>query len=376
MTMTMISEKAPLIQKHLPTTNDNNNEKPATNNFDKNKNLKLSRDLMYTSHFFAKASDIIWQFCLVLFLAAFTNYKNLILVSTFNLFSGIVVCFTGGYIGTFIDKHERLFTARIFIWIQNVSVVIATFFCYLLLNNDNENNEKLHFGNSGRLKGVPTSAYGISLLIGIHIFGAMANVLDQGITVAIEKDWVVVMSKSTCEKQKSNRNDNEDTEQIIKDWLSETNITMTQIDLTCKSLAPAGAGYLLAIYGDNLQGAALFVGLLNIACLIVEWLCTAFIYELIPDLAIKLDTINSSAHGYRSIIESERTSSIIEDEDMILVSQTQISGITDGNIVGYLSEKNGMKNEYYQYFMDLIPLGWRIYMKQSTAYSGLALSLL
>ena len=67
---------------------------------------------MYVSHLFAKGSDIVWQFCLVLFLAAFTNYENLILVSTFNLFSGLVVCFTGGYIGNFIDKNERLFTGK------------------------------------------------------------------------------------------------------------------------------------------------------------------------------------------------------------------------------------------------------------------------
>merc|ERR1711982_182561 len=84
-------------------------------------------------------------------------------------------------------------------------------------------------------------------------------------------------------------NDTPDEQQLEKDWLSETNIAMTQIDLSCKSLAPAVAGFLLTTFGDNLKDAALFVGALNICCLIVEWFCTAHIYRLIPDLAIKLD---------------------------------------------------------------------------------------
>ena len=97
------NENVPLLAQHQQQQCNNNNTI---------KKLKLSRDLMYVSHLFAKGSDIVWQFCLVLFLAAFTNYENLILVSTFNLFSGLVVCFTGGYIGNFIDKNERLFTGK------------------------------------------------------------------------------------------------------------------------------------------------------------------------------------------------------------------------------------------------------------------------
>ena len=62
------------------------------------------------------------------------------------------------------SSNDILFSiAHIFIWIQNISVLAATFFCYLLLNNDNgdRSEDMLHYGTNGRLKGVPTSLYGI-----------------------------------------------------------------------------------------------------------------------------------------------------------------------------------------------------------------------
>merc|ERR1712228_1114206 len=134
-------------------------------------------------HLFARGSDITWQFCLVLFLAAFTEYKNLIIVSTFNLFSGLATCLTGEYVGNFIDKNSRLFTARVFVWVQNTSVFAATIFCYLLLkmNDDHKvggHETEIH-GEHGRLKEVPISLNGIIFLIGVHVFGALANILDQ-----------------------------------------------------------------------------------------------------------------------------------------------------------------------------------------------------
>ena len=220
------------------------------------------------------------------------------------------------------------------------------------------------------------------------MFGALANVLDQGITVAIEKDWVVVMSKS-CDLDKKQQNqlnnsfhnehDNDKDQSSsssskMNDWLSETNITMTQIDLSCKSLAPALAGYLLAMYGNNLKGAALFIGVLNISCLIVQWVCSLFIYKLIPDLSIKLDCSTSSAEHYASFTQRERASSIIDEEEIPLVTHGYYTLVKHHPVLKVEETTNGNK---YQYFMDsIVPQRWKIYMNQSTAWSGLALAFL
>ena len=45
--------------------------------------LNYARKLLYFSHLFDQFSEGTWQFCLVLFLAAFSNYESLVLVSTY-----------------------------------------------------------------------------------------------------------------------------------------------------------------------------------------------------------------------------------------------------------------------------------------------------
>ena len=58
------------------------------------KNLHQARSMLYASHCFAKITEMSWQFCLTMFLAAFTEYKSLLLVSSYGLLSGIVTCLT------------------------------------------------------------------------------------------------------------------------------------------------------------------------------------------------------------------------------------------------------------------------------------------
>jgi hypothetical protein len=52
-------------------------------------------------------------------------------------------------------------------------------------------------------------------------------------TLAVEKDWVVVLSGSNSE------------------WLSYTNSVMSQIDLACESLGPALMGVIFATMPMN-----------------------------------------------------------------------------------------------------------------------------
>jgi hypothetical protein len=70
---------------------------------------------------------------------------------------------------------------------------------------------------------------------------------------------------------------------------------MKQIDLSCQLAAPAVAGFFIGAFdngtdqhhGGDLSGAALWVGIVNVTALAVEYLCTAQIYGLIPELAFK-----------------------------------------------------------------------------------------
>lgn len=256
-------------------------------------NLARARRLLYLSHFFNQFSENSWQFCLVLFLAAFSNYQSLILVSSYGLVSTGSVCYFGSSTGRFIDGTNRLVVARQFIGFENCAVLLATFACYLLLSQSqgDEANSLSESSSSSRLKGVPTDWWSLFLLASIHILGAAAKILDTGFLVAVERDWIVVMS--TCipciGSDLSEKFDQQ------KAWLSDTNVTMKQIDLGCQVVAPTIAGLFVALFDDgtrtdkgaNLVGAAVFVGALNAMALVVEYICTAKIYHDVPALAIK-----------------------------------------------------------------------------------------
>jgi len=285
--------------------------------------LDRARLLLYVSHFFAQFSERAWQFSLTLFLAAFTDYESLALVSTYGLLQGLSMCMLGATTGRFVDATDRLFAARLLIWTENACVLVATAFCCLLLlaaddriDDEEEANLLAETSSSwiGRtFRGVPRDGRSIAYLIGIHVFGSVASILDQGFLVAIERDWVVTMSHVAAAVDVvvvvvAHGEDVVDSEEDVKPitpvpskpnkaWLSETNVAMKRIDLTCKVLAPAIAGFVIGIfdrdeqphYGNDLTGAAILVGVVNVASLAVEWVCTAKIYRLVPSLEARTE---------------------------------------------------------------------------------------
>ena len=333
--------------------------------------LKHARRLLYVSHLFSQFSENAWQFCLILFLAAFTNYGSLILVSTYGLTSGIAVCLMGSRAGRFIDGANRLFVAQRFIWTENSSVLLATLFCYVLLHRAKVAGDEpapymakqdpvWSYWFRSRLNGVPLDGVSVAMLIGIHLLGSIALILDRGFIVAIERDWIVVMSRlasrsydSECALTEHAPDDAE------RSWLSTTNVAMKQIDLSCKVCAPAIAGFFIAAFDDgtdpnhggDLSAAAVLVGLVNAAALVVEYVCTAHIYALIPDLAIKAPPRPSSRVDLGKKDTTEVT--LAEDNDL-----------PERVIVGCGACKLP------------IPEGLQLYFEQSVSLGGLALSLL
>ena len=116
---------------------------------------------------------------------------------------------------------------------------------------------------------------------------------------------------------------------------------MKQIDLTCKVAAPAVAGFIIAAFdsssedqqqGSDLTGAAILAGGVNVAALIVEYVCTARIYALVPTLALRNEPLKRN-----------------EMEDN--------------------SKKQGCK-------IWELPKGFETYIKQPVSMAGLGLSLL
>ena len=139
--------------------------------------LSRARRLLYISHFFNQFSGISWQFCLVLFLAAFSNYESLILVSSYGLLSSGAVCYFGTAAGRFIDGTNRLFVARSFIGLENFAVLSATLCCYVLLNRANLNQDT-------EFEGIPSDPFSVFLLVGVLVL----DLLELGEQALLAKD--------------------------------------------------------------------------------------------------------------------------------------------------------------------------------------------
>ena len=282
-----MSEKDPLVgQSQQGTSYDSSKSTGDTDPGLTDNDLDHARLLLYLSHLFNQFSEQSWQFCVALFLAAFTNNTSLILVTSYGLVTYSFVCFFGSSIGRYIDKSNRLAVARLLIGWENFAVLTATFMCYILLSRD------LDPTFSGSLYDTKS----VVLLVSIHLLGAIAMILDSGFLVAVERDWIVVMSIVASKIKKSQGLSTKEEEvNTQKEWLSDTNVKMRQIDLSTKILAPAISGLYIALlddgksenHGYNLRGAALMVGGVNVTALIVEYICTAKIYHQIPDLSLK-----------------------------------------------------------------------------------------
>ena len=365
-------------------------------------NLSRARSVLYISHLSAKFTEIGWQFCIILFLSALTGYQSLALVSTYGLFSGLIVFLAGSSAGAFVDhaKYTRLHIIQLFIVVQNLSVIIASTCFFFLLRMVKETDldpiqvapeRFLASGTATVSRHIfsnfvpPLNARTISLLVAIHVFGALAKLADEGITIALERDWIVVMSKVAA-------SDNEDDDECFgsvkreksiqsnafysigsislgdadgintgvirklkeKSWLSETNTTMKQIDLLCKVLAPAAAGIFLSAFDNNdptnslatdiqhwynLSYAAVIVGVMNLGSLCVEYSCTKNIYYRVPLLSAR-----------NEVDETENTE---EKKSEIKDSSSNIG-------CGIFS----------------LPQSLSVYLQQPVASGGIALSLL
>ena len=288
--------------------------------------LRGSRKLLYLSHFGNQFSELAWQFCLVIWLAQVTHYESLIFVSTYGVTLQAMVCVGTPIFGRYIDEMARkgkrsLLTTRL-IAAENICVLLATLCCaYLILGIDNPTGDGINddASNNGQNPSWQKPST-LCLLLVIHILGGMAQVLDRSFLVAVERDWIVVMAEAAGENK-----DN---------WLSQTNVALKQIDLTCQVVAPAVTGWVLTLLPTGF--GVLWVGLCNCLALIVEWVSMKTIASMLPMLDQAKDIV---------VHEEEEDNS--------------------------LSELDSPNNDQEKTMKSL-----QLYFRQSMAFAGLGLALL
>lgn len=246
-------------------------------------NVRLARRLIYASYFASQFSEWAWQFAVVLFLAAVSNYRSILLVSSYFLTTYGSVMVFGVPIGNFLDRSDRLRAVRRCIVIEHGAVLMATVACCWLLSKTERSHAYSHAQAEGEDAVLPHDKLSIALMVAVHVFGSVAMSFDQGFLVAIERDWIVCLSRQTTDQEA---------------WLSRTNVTLRQIHLACKVASPIFASW---IFGDagaatsssadasrfcDLHDAAVWVGVLTVASLLIVYLSIARVYSLVPELAL------------------------------------------------------------------------------------------
>ena len=167
-------------------------------------------------------------------------------------------------IGTWVDQKHRLYVQRKALLIDNASVLgTSGLLCLLVVSTP----------SLGAYDQPPVLDLGfVVVFLGILFLGVAGELMNQAQTLAIEKDWVVVIAEEIGS-------------------ITSMNTWMRRIDLSCKVLAPWAVGAIILSVGNSRRmrifyGAAA-VGLWNAMAYPMELMLTTAVFYAFPALSEK-----------------------------------------------------------------------------------------
>ncbi|KAK9450666.1 Ferroporti-1 [Limtongia smithiae] len=205
---------------------------------------------IYTSHFLSAFNSRIFEYSAVLFLAAIFP-GTLLPSSVYALFRAIAAITLAPTVGKQVDVTNRLVVVRRSIIFQRGAVVVSCVLLLLMI--------VLHIGSP--TKPFWLQALFISLLSLFACVEKLASILN---TVAVERDWVVVIAGS----------DTQDLQQL--------NSSMRRIDLFCKMAGPL---FISLLVGVTLLGSVITLIAVNSISVFIEYFTIARVYSFVPALA-------------------------------------------------------------------------------------------
>lgn len=164
---------------------------------------------LYLSRGLSAWGDRLWSFGIGIFMNVL-GPKNFRLVAVYGFSTSMSVIIFGAVVGSWVDKTNRLTSAKTFLAIQNLVVAVC---CTLLA---------IYFGLLSQ--GVWPQEITEAVPPITIIFAVIANLASVGTKIAVEKDWVVVIAGGNSDK------------------LAKMNATFRTIDLLCLLVAPLLAG--------------------------------------------------------------------------------------------------------------------------------------
>ncbi|TYZ65209.1 hypothetical protein PybrP1_003984 [[Pythium] brassicae (nom. inval.)] len=231
---------------------------------------------LYISHFLSAWGDNMWQFAVpILFIEVFVD--TLLPSALFGLAMYTTCIAAVPSVGRFIDKTNRWSVMKFSIVAENLVIVLSTVVLGLIL----------FVADADGVHKPTWTPQLLGLFALTLVCGGVGQVLNEAQTLAVERDWVVVLAGNDS------------------NVLARMNTAMRRIDLSCTILAPMAFGVIMEFADSDptlraLTGAAV-VGVWNLLSTPLEYVLTRDVYTLAPLLAVKDPTAHGSAtRGGRS----------------------------------------------------------------------------
>uniref|UniRef100_A0A3Q2E446 Solute carrier family 40 member n=1 Tax=Cyprinodon variegatus TaxID=28743 RepID=A0A3Q2E446_CYPVA len=280
--------------------------------------------------------DRMWHFAISVFLIELYGH-NLLLTAVFGLVLAGSVLLLGALIGDWVDRNPRNKVAHASLFLQNTSVTV----CSIVL--------MLVFLYKERIEQIWDGWFTVVCYTVVIILADVANLASTALTIAIQRDWIVVITGYN------------------RGHLAGMNATMRRIDQVSNILAPLAVGQVMTL-ASNVVGCG-FILAWNLFSLIVEFFFLSRVYRIVPALSVKPPTVVADELKYCSYSFSSGEGNHEQPETLVesnYSSRICLKGITNFP-------------QCFQRFRCLLSTckdGWRAYYRQPVFLAGMGLAFL
>uniref|UniRef100_A0A3B5Q177 Solute carrier family 40 member n=1 Tax=Xiphophorus maculatus TaxID=8083 RepID=A0A3B5Q177_XIPMA len=270
--------------------------------------------------------DRMWHFAISVFLIELYG-RNLLLTAVFGLVLAGSVLLLGALIGDWVDRNPRNKVAHASLFIQNTSVTV----CSIVL--------MLVFSYKEQIELIWDGWFTVVCYTVVIILADVANLASTALTIAIQRDWIVVITGYN------------------RGHLAGMNATMRRIDQVTNILAPLAVGQVMTL-ASNVVGCG-FILAWNLFSLIVEFFFLSRVYRIVPALSVKPPTVE----GDQEYIYEETLEVRVEK---VTKNQLMIQQITNLPLCF----------QRFRWLLSTCMDGWRAYYRQPVFLAGLGLAFL
>ncbi|KAA0703062.1 Solute carrier family 40 member 1 [Triplophysa tibetana] len=286
---------------------------------------------------FVCQGDRMWHFAISVFLIELYGH-NLLLTGIFGLVVAGSVLLLGALIGDWVDRNPRNKVAHLSLFIQNVSVTI----CSIVL--------MLVFSYKKRIEEIWDGWLTVVCYTVVIILADVANLASTALTIAIQRDWIVVITGYN------------------RGHLAGMNATMRRIDQVTNILAPLAVGQVMTL-ASNVVGCGFILGW-NLMSLIVEFIFLSRVYRIVPELSVKPPVLE-----HQSCLEKTRERKSSDGRR----SECPPAGVSEENTTSLQSQEQSRVPPCIHRLRVLLSTcreGWRAYYRQQVFLAGLGLAFL